>query len=243
MSEQPYQSDVREKLIRAQAGDRDAREALVEENLALVKFIVKRFAGRGAEMEDLYQYGCLGLLKAVDRFDPNYPVRFSTYAVPVIMGEIRRYLRDDGPIHVSRTIHERARKVQAYMEAYEAEHNCQPGVGEIAVALDLEPGDVLLALNSRGRVRSLDEPVGVGGELRLKDVVGTEPMANVDARLTLSKLLRDLSDEERTLIVRRYFKSHTQTQIARDMGISQVQVSRMESRILKRMRAQAGTEG
>lgn len=243
MSEQPYQSDVREKLIRAQAGDRAAREALVEENLALVKFIVKRFAGRGAEMEDLYQYGCLGLLKAVDRFDPNYPVRFSTYAVPVIMGEIRRYLRDDGPIHVSRTIHERARKVQAYMEAYEAEHNCQPGVGEIAGALDMEPEDVLLALNSRGRVRSLDEPVGAGGELRLKDVVGTEPMANVDARLTLSKLLRDLSDEERTLIVRRYFKSHTQTQIARDMGISQVQVSRMESRILKRMRAQAGTDG
>ena len=243
MSEQPYQSDVREKLIRAQAGDRAAREALVEENLALVKFIVKRFAGRGAEMEDLYQYGCLGLLKAVDRFDPNYPVRFSTYAVPVIMGEIRRYLRDDGPIHVSRTIHERARKVQAYMEAYEAEHNCQPGVGEIAGALDMEPEDVLLALNSRGRVRSLDEPVGAGGELRLKDVVGTEPMANVDARLTLSKLLRDLSDEERTLIVRRYFKSHTQTQIAWDMGISQVQVSRMESRILKRMRAQAGTDG
>ena len=242
MSEQPYQSDAQEKLSRARDGDKAARETLVEENLALVKFIVKRFAGRGAEMEDLYQYGCMGLLKAVDRFDPSYGVRFSTYAVPVIMGEIRRYLRDDGPIHVSRTIHERARKAQAYIEAFEAEHHRQPGIHEIAGALDLEPGDVLLALNSRGRVRSLDEPVGVGGELSLKDVVGTEPMASVDARLTLAKLLRDLSEEERTLIVRRYFKSHTQTQIARDMGISQVQVSRMESRILKRMRAQAGTD-
>lgn len=243
MSEQPYECcEAREKLIRAQAGDMAAREELVRENLALVKYIVKRFTGRGAEYEDLFQYGCMGLLKAVDRFDPTYPVRFSTYAVPVIMGEIRRFLRDDGPIHVSRTIHERARKARAFIEAYEAEHRRQPTVDEIAGALEIEPGDVLLALNSRGRVRSLDEPVGGAGELRLKDVVGTEPMAKVDARLTLSKLLRDLSDEERLLIVRRYFKSHTQTQIARDMGVSQVQVSRMESRILKRMRVLAGAE-
>ena len=242
MSEQPYECDAREKLVRAQAGDMAAREELVRENLALVKYIVKRFVGRGAEYEDLFQYGCMGLLKAVDRFDPNYPVRFSTYAVPVIMGEIRRYLRDDGPIHVSRTIRERARKAQAYIEAYEAENHRQPTIDEIAGALRIEPGDVLLALNSRGRVRSLDEPVGGEGELRLKDVVGTESMAKVDARLTLSKLLRDLSDEERMLIVRRYFKSHTQTQIARDMGVSQVQVSRMESRIIKRMRALAGAE-
>ena len=166
-----------DKLARAQSGDQQAREALVKENLALVKFIVKRFAGRGAEYDDLYQYGCLGLLKAVDRFDPNYPVRFSTYAVPVIMGEIRRYLRDDGPIHVSRTIHERARRIGAFMQDYEAEHGFSPSVDEIASALGMESGDVLLALNSRGRVRSLNEPVGGEGDLRLMDVVGTEPMA------------------------------------------------------------------
>lgn len=242
MSEQPYQSnDALDKLARAQSGDQQAREALVKENLALVKFIVKRFQGR-AEYDDLYQYGCMGLLKAVDRFDPAYAVRFSTYAVPVIMGEIRRFLRDDGPIHVSRTIHERARRIGAFMQDYEAEHGFSPSVDETASALGMEPGDVLLALNSRGRVRSLNEPVGGEGDLRLMDVLGTEPMAAVDKRLTLSKLLRDLSDEERMLIVRRYFKSHTQTQIARDMGVSQVQISRMESRILKRMRAMAGTE-
>ena len=243
MSEQPYQSATDDKLLRARNGDQQAREELVQENLALVKFIVKRFSGRGAEYEDLFQYGCMGLLKAVDRFDPAYAVRFSTYAVPVIMGEIRRYLRDDGPIHVSRTIRERARQAEAFMQDYEAAHGRKPSLEEIAAALDLEKGDVLLALNSRGRVRSLDEPVAGEAELTLKDVVGTEPMAAVDARLTLSKLLRDLSDEERMLIVRRYFKSHTQTQIAREMGISQVQVSRMESRILKRMRALAGTDG
>ena len=242
MSEQPYQSAPREKLIRARNGDARAREELVQDNLALVKYIVRRFAGRGAEYEDLFQYGCMGLLKALDRFDPAYPVQFSTYAVPVIMGEIRRYLRDDGLIHVSRTINERARKVQAFVDAYRLEHQCDPGVDEISRALGIERGDVLLALNSRSRVRSLNEPVGGTGELRLMDVLGTETMAAVDRRLTLSKLLRDLSDEERALIVRRYFKSHTQTQIARDMGISQVQVSRMESRILKRMRSMAGTE-
>lgn len=242
MSEQPYQS-ARDKLVRAQAGDARAREELIRDNLALVKYIVKRFAGRGAEYEDLYQYGCMGLVKAVDRFDPGYDVQFSTYAVPVIMGEIRRYLRDDGPIHVSRTIHERARRVDEFMQAFEAEHARKPSVEEISTGLGMDGGDVLMALNARRSVRSLNEPVRGDGDLRLMDVLGTEPMEAVDKRLTLSKLLRDLSDEERLLIVRRYFKSHTQTQIARDMGISQVQVSRMESRILGRMRKLAGTDG
>ena len=238
MSEQPYQSAL-DKLIRARDGDAQAREELIEENLALVKYIVKRFTGRGAEYEDLFQYGCMGLLKAVDRFDPAYPVRFSTYAVPVIMGEIRRFLRDDGPVHTSRTIHDRARKVDAFARAFESEHERPPSVEEIARGLDMDSGDVLMALNSRRSVRSLNEPVRGEGDLRLMDVLGTETMGAVDKRLTLSKLLRDLPDEERALIVRRYFKSHTQTQIAREMGISQVQVSRMESRILKHMRAMA----
>ena len=241
MSEQAYQS-ARDKLARAQAGDARAREELIRENLALVKYVVKRFAGRGAEFEDLYQYGCMGLVKAVDRFDPAFGVQFSTYAVPVIMGEIRRFLRDDGPIHVSRTINERARRVDAFTQAFECERGRQPSVREIAEGLGMDGGDVLLALNARRGVRSLNEPVGREGDLRLMDVLGTEPMEAVDKRLTLSKLLRDLTEEERVLIVRRYFKSHTQTQIARDMGISQVQVSRMESRILGRMRKLAGTD-
>lgn len=227
---------------RAREGDAGAREELVKQNLALVKYIVKRFAGRGAEFEDLYQWGCLGLLKAIDRFDPDYPVRFSTYAVPVIMGEIRRFLRDDGPVHVSRTIHEQARKIERFAEAFEAEQHRPPEVAEIASALALDAESVVLALNSRRRVRSLSEPVRGDSELRLMDVLGTEPMGRVDNRLTLARLLRDLSEQERAIIVRRYFQSHTQTQIARDMGISQVQVSRMESRILKRMRQRAEAE-
>ena len=216
---------------------------MICENLALVKYIVKRFMGRGVDYEDLFQYGCMGLLKAVDRFDADYSVRFSTYAVPVIMGEIRRYLRDDGPIHISRTIQERARRVEAFEQMVEIQHGRRPSVEEVAEGLDMDSGDVVLAMNSRVQVRSLNEPVGHGGETRLMDVLGTESMSNVDKRLTLSKLLRDLAPEERMLILRRYFKAHTQTQIARDMGISQVQVSRMENRILKRMRKLAGTDG
>ncbi|MEE1199398.1 MAG: SigB/SigF/SigG family RNA polymerase sigma factor [Christensenellales bacterium] len=219
-----------------------AREELVEENLGLVRFLVKRFSGRGADSEDLFQYGCIGLVKAIDRFDPEYPVQFSTYAVPVILGEIRRYLRDDGPIHVSRTIHDYSRRVEKYRLEWLEIHQEEPDVAQVCEALDMSREEVLLALNARTRVRSLSEPITGEGDLRLMDVIGTEPMREVDSRLTLSKLLRDLPDEERTLIVRRYFKSHTQTEIAKDMGISQVQVSRMESRILKKMRKTANGE-
>lgn len=214
----------------------------MNENIALVKFIVKRFLDRGAEYDDLFQFGCLGLLKAIDRFDTDYPVQFSTYAVPVIMGEIRRYLRDDGTVHVSRTIRERARLVEKFSSEFLSTHQREPDLTEVAEALNMNREDVLLALNSRFRVRSLSEPIRGDSDLRLMDVLGTEPMRAVDQRLTLSKLLRDLSAEERTLIIRRYFRSHTQTEIARDMGISQVQVSRMEGRIIKRMRELAGAD-
>lgn len=242
MSAQNNESRIDDRFSRAQAGDSQAREQLVRENIALVKYIVKRFLNRGLEYDDLFQTGCLGLMKAIDRFDPGYAVRFSTYAVPVIMGEIRRCLRDDGPIHISRTIQDQARRVEAFRADFEAKEGRSPSIAEIADALGLEPGDVLLAVNSRSRMRSLNEPVSGEGDLRLMDVVGCECMKAVDQRLTLSHLLEDLNADERALILRRYFRSHTQTQIARDMGISQVQVSRMESRIIKRMRAMAGTD-
>lgn len=228
--------------MRAHEGDMQAREELVEENMALVRFLVKRFAGRGADSEDLFQYGCMGLLKAIDRFDPEFSVQFSTYAVPVILGEIRRYLRDDGPIHVSRTIHDNARRVEQFCAEWREKYSAEPNVSDVVDGLEMSREDVLLALNARNRVRSLSEPIGGDGDLRLMDVIGTEPMRDIDSRLTLAKLLRDLPDEERTLIVRRYFKSHTQTEIARDMGVSQVQVSRMESRIIKKMRKIAGED-
>ena len=211
----------------------------MEENLPLVHFVLRRFRDRGAEYEDLFQYGCMGLLKAINRFDPSYNARFSTYAVPIILGEVRRYLRDDGPVHVSRTIHDNAIRVERFREEYVKERAREPTVQEISGGTGLDVENGLLALNARHRVRSLSEPVGAEGGLRLMDVIGEESMAEVDARLTLKTLLMELSPEERTLILRRYCQAHTQTAIARDMGVSQVQISRMEGRILKRMRARA----
>ena len=205
-----------------------------------MKYIVKRFMGRGAEFDDLYQWGCLGLVKAIDRFDPDYPVQFSTYAVPVIMGEIRRFLRDDGLVHVSRTIREQARRIEVYAAEFEKREGRKPDVAEIAGALGMDRDGVVLAMNSKNRVRSLSEPVNGDSELRLMDVLGTEPMRRVDNRLALAGLIRDLPPKERAIIIRRYFQCHTQTQIAKDMGLTQVQVSRLESRILKRLRALAG---
>ena len=235
LSPEKYEGTL-EKLERARAGDARAREELVEENLPLVHFVLRRFRDRGAEYEDLYQYGCIGLVKAVDRFDPSFNVRFSTYAVPIIMGEVRRYLRDDGPVHVSRTIHDNAMLVERFRTDFQAEHEREPTVNEITEATKLDREDVVLALNANRRVRSLSEPVGAGSELRLMDVLGTDTMEKIDSRLMLSNLLRELAPEERSIIVRRYFQSHTQSAIAKDMGISQVQVSRLESRIIKRMR-------
>lgn len=216
------------------------REEWICANIGLVHACAKRFTGRGMEYDDLFQAGCMGLVKAADGFDESRGLKFSTYAVPVILGEIRRYLRDDGPIHVSRTIHDNARRVERFCETFRAEHFREPDVTETAEALDIGREDVVMALNARQRVRSLSEPIGGDGELRLMDTLGSEPMRDVDSRLTLAKLLRDLSDDERKLILRRYFQSHTQTEIARDMGVSQVQVSRMESRILQKMRKAAG---
>lgn len=214
----------------------------MEENLKLVHYVMKRFRDRSAEYEDLYQYGCMGLLKAIDRFDPAYGVRFSTYAVPVIMGEIRRYLRDDGSVHISRTIHDNAVRIEKYREEYLQTHKTEATIREIAQATGLDSENVMLALNANRGVRSLNESVGGDGEVRLMDVIGEDKRDEIDQRLVLAALIRELSPEERTIIIRRYFRAQTQSEIAKEMGVSQVQVSRMEGKILRRMRIRAEGE-
>ena len=214
----------------------------MEENLPLVHFVVRRFRDRGAEYEDLFQYGCMGLVKAIDRFDPAYGARFSTYAVPVILGEVRRFLRDDAPVHVSRAIRDDAQRIARFREEFLREHAREPTVDEIGAGTGLDREDVVLALNARRDVRSLSEPVGGDGELRLMDVIGEETMGEVDRRLLLSELLKELTPQERTIIVLRYYRSNTQSEIAQVLGVSQVQVSRLERKILNRMRARAEGE-
>ena len=226
-------------LQSAREGDRQAREALVKENLPLVRHLVKRFQDRGREYDDLFQYGCLGLLNAIDRFDPAFGTAFSTYAVPVILGEIRRFLRDDGSIHVARSIKENARRVEEARQGMLQASGREPTVDELCEALDLDREDILLALNARQSVRSLDASIDADGELTLKDTLGTDCMEAVEKRLLLGSLLKALPREDMRLIALRYFQRRTQTEIAKEMGVSQAQVSRMESRILKRLREYA----
>ena len=211
----------------------------MEENLPLVHFVLRRFRDRGAEYEDLFQYGCMGLLKAIDRFDPSFGARFSTYAVPMILGEVRRFLRDDAPVHISRSIHDDALRIARFREEFLAGQAREPTVDEIGAGTGLDREAVVLALNAGRDVRSLSEPVGGDGELRLMDVIGEESMGAVDKRLLLTELLRELTPQERTIIVLRYFRSNTQSEIAQVLGVSQVQVSRLERKILNRMRERA----
>ena len=232
---------TRSLLLRAREGDAEAREALVRENLALVHHLARRFQGRGQEYDDLFQYGCLGLLKAIDRFDPGFGTAFSTYAVPVILGEIRRFLRDDGSVHVARSIKENARRVAQVRQDFAQSMGREPDMDELCRKAALAREDVLLALNACQSVRSLDAAVDAEGERTLKDTLGTDCMEAVEKRLLLGSLLKMLPKEEMRLIAMRYFARRTQTDIAREMGISQVQVSRMESRILKRLRKYAET--
>lgn len=225
----------RELIEKAQAGDRSAMEQMTIRHDALVKFVVRRFTGRGAEADDLYQLGRLGLVKAIRNFDTRYDVRFSTYAVPLIMGEIRRFLRDDGPIRVSRSIRQNAQRIQALCQECGEE---TPPVSEIAERLGLTDEDVLLAMEASQRPRSLNEPLGEDG-LTLADVLGQDETERTLERIELRRLIERLQPKEREVIVRRYFRDETQAAIACDLGMTQVQVSRLESRILRQMREAA----
>ena len=227
-------------IERSQAGDKGARETLIEENLGLVRHIVKRFAGRGYDMEDLFQIGCIGLMKAIDKFDLSYEVRFSTYAVPMIQGEIKRFLRDDGMIKVSRSLKELAYKAYLCQEKLQEKWGRDPTVSEIAEHLGVATEELTQAMDASGDIESLYKPIyqKEGQEIRLMDKLpekegGEERLLN---QMLLSQLLAYLNKEERKLIYLRYFANQTQTQVGVTLGISQVQVSRMEKKILKSLR-------
>lgn len=229
---------------KAQAGDAQARKVLIEENLGLVHAIVRRFSGRGYDPEDLFQIGTIGLMKAVDRFDLSFQVRFSTYAVPLITGEIKRFLRDDGMVKVSRTLKEINYKVNKEREALTRTLGREPKLLEVCKQAGVDYEDAVMAMEAGCEVDSLYRTIYQedGGEIRLLDKVSKE-MGSQDSEkeavvnhLFLGQLLETLSETERTLLTMRYFKDCTQNQIAKQLGISQVQVSRMEKRILLKLR-------
>ena len=225
-------------------GDEEARAQIVEENVGLVWCVVRRFLGRGVDSEDLFQIGSIGLLKAIDKFDFSYEVKFSTYAVPMISGEIQRFLRDDGIIKVSRSLREMSYKAYLAREKLQERIHREPTLEELAEIMQIEKEELVMALEASGEVESIYKPVYQkdGNEVplleRLEEKEGQEE--KLLNRMLLGQLLDELGKEERQLIYLRYFANKTQTEIGKEMGISQVQVSRMEKKILKRMREKAG---
>ena len=230
---------TRTLISRAQQGDEQAKEQLVTTNAPLVKSVAKRFMNRAIEYDDLYQIGCMGLIKAIARFDLSYDVRFSTYAVPMIAGEIKRFLRDDGMIKVSRSLKELAARAAAVREKLIDTHAREPSVAEIAAELGVDAEDVAEALEAARPYASIYEPAyGAERDAMLLDTVGgaCRELDSATDRVALKELLNTLSARERTIITLRYFSDQTQTQVAKSLGISQVQVSRLENAILQRLR-------
>ena len=224
----------------AHEGDKNARDTLIEENIGLVWSIVRRFQNRGMEMEDLFQIGSIGLIKAVDKFDLSYEVQFSTYAVPMIAGEIKRFLRDDGMLKVSRPLKEMAGKAYGVREALEKKEGREPTVSEIAEEMGVAVEELMLAMEAGAQVESLQQIIyqGDGNDISLMDKLEEKENTNEKLvnRLFLEEMLGELDGKERELIFKRYFLEKTQAVIADEMGISQVQVSRMEKKIIKEMR-------
>ncbi len=228
-------------LIRlSKQGDKAARDRVVTENVGLVWSIVRRFMGRGHEAEDLFQIGSIGLMKAIDKFDLSYEVKFSTYAVPMITGEIKRFLRDDGMIKVSRSLKETAGKIRLMRETLESKNGREPTIEEIGEALQLAKEEIVMALESGAEVESLYKTIyqGDGNAIFLIDKIEQTDDTSEEMidHMALREVMDSLDEKEKDIIRLRYFKDKTQTEIAKQLGISQVQVSRLERKILRTMR-------
>ncbi|MCD8333562.1 MAG: sigma-70 family RNA polymerase sigma factor [Clostridiales bacterium] len=231
----------REAIRRAQEGDRNARDELVQNNIGLVRSIVYRFRNRGYEAEDLFQVGCIGLIKAIDHFDLTYDVRFSTYAVPLITGEIRRFLRDDGMLKVSRTLKQQALTVNRAAEQWRNAHGREAALEELSAQTGIPTEDIVLAISANAEVDSLYRriPGDAGREITLQEQIRDEKN-EIEMRLNhvfLEQALAARTKEERQLISLRYFHRKTQTETAKTLGMTQVQVSRKEKKLLLKMRA------
>ena len=220
---------------RAHQGDKEARDILFHENTGLIYSVAHRFLGRGAEMEDLFQIGSIGLLKAVDKFDLSYDVKFSTYAVPMIAGEIKRFLRDDGMLKVSRSIKENQYRIYKMREKLEKNLGREPTVTELAEELGMTPEEIASVELATGVPESLQQETAEG--LTLESTLGTDsPEESMVERIALREAIDTLPEREKMTILLRFFKGLTQEQTARILGVSQVQVSRLERRGLANLR-------
>ena len=232
-----------EKIVKAQSGDEEAMASLVKNNLGLVYNIAKRFSGRGYELEDLNQIGALGLIKSIKKFDTSFDVQLSTYSVTFIMGEIKRYIRDDGKIKVSRSIKELGAKINQIQKEYYLKNGQDIKIEQIAEILKVTKEDIALAIdaNSSAIVTSINEPVyskESSKTLNVEDIIPDtkNQEAMINDKLTVNKLIEELQPQEKQIVMMRYYKGSTQTEVAKILGISQVQVSRIEKRILYSMK-------
>lgn len=231
-------------INRAHQGDKLARDKILIENTGLIWSIVRRFLNRGHEGEDLFQIGCIGMLKAIDRFDTEFDVAFSTYAVPMIAGEIRRFIRDDGIVKISRKIKENQMKIMHQREIYINEKKQEPTIEELEKVCDLTKEEIVMAMDASRNVESIDK------EMYSKDSAYTlmdlaEDDTNIEEtvlnKIMVQQLMDMLESKERKIINLRYFKNKTQSQVAKEMGMTQVQVSRLEKKILNLMRNEKST--
>lgn len=238
----PYLSDeeVKKLIALSQKGDDQARERLIHHNIRLVWSVVQRFMGRGYEADDLFQIGCIGLLKAVDKFDLSYDVKFSTYAVPMIIGEIQRFLRDDGTVKVSRSLKETANRIRKAKDELSKTLGRLPTVKEVAERLEISPEDVVFAQEANRAPSSIHEKVyeNDGDPITLMDQIADDQESAWFDKLALKEAIEQLSEREKLIVYLRYYKDQTQSEVAERLGISQVQVSRLEKKILKTMRDQ-----
>ena len=227
---------LEELIARAQQGDKSASELLVTENSGLIWSVARRFMGRGTDTDDLYQLGCLGFLKAVEGFDLQYGTQFSTYAVPKIAGEIRRFLRDDGAVKVSRTIKEQAAAIKSARSSLTATLGREPSLQELSDATGLSPEEIALAETATSATESINRENGEDG-FSLEDILSdTESEEILVERISLKQAISRLPERERTVIDLRYFHGLTQDRVAKVLAVSQVQVSRIEKKALGHLR-------
>lgn len=232
--------ETMELIKMARSGDKLARDQVIQNNMGLVYSIVSRYTGRGYDQEELIQIGAIGLIKAVDKFDLRFEVKFSTYAVPLISGEIKRFLRDDGMVKVSRSIKENGWKIKRAADQLSQELNREPSIEELAAATEIPAEDIVIALEANSEVESIHKPIcfSDGKEVLLEEKLQEKSDWNEQLlnRMMVEQLMGLLDDREKDLIRMRYYENRPQREVAERMGISQVQVSRQEKKILRRLR-------
>ena len=232
------QEEQLDYIRRAKRGDEKSKEIMFEQNSPLIKSIIRRFKDKGVEYEDLYQIACIGFLKAIKNFDESYEVKFSTYCVPMVIGEIKRYMRDNGAIKVSRALKILANKINKFVDEYQSEHGISPSVDFLAEKFEIEREEVVVALDSLKMPLSIyekfdDEDDGQELIEKLPDKSNEDILLD---KIHLSNVISKLTEKERKIIVLRFFRDKTQSEIAKTLGVSQVQVSRLENKIIDKIR-------